>query len=106
MVFPEPKNVIFVEILLRPNFSPRSSGLPYFYRVKLDVIGFGQKAHFWNRETSYIKVLYMISHELDDILLKLFKMTRGMDGQTDMRRKRDDFLGLSHKDPLLLLRRR
>ena len=23
-----------------------------------------------------------------------------MDGQTDMRRKRDDFLGLSHKDPL------
>ena len=76
MVFPEPKNVIFDEILLRPNFSPRNSGLPYFYRVKLDVIGFGQKAHFWNRETSYIKVLYMISHELDDVHLKFFKMTR------------------------------
>ena len=75
MMFPEPKNVIFVEILLRPNFSPRNSGLPYFYRVKLDVIGFGQKAHFWNRETSYIKVLYMISHELDGVVLKFFKMT-------------------------------
>ena len=78
MMFPEPKNVIFVEILLHPNFSLRNSGLPYFYRVKLDVIGFGQKAHFWNRETSYIKVLYMISHELDDILLRLFKMTRAL----------------------------
>ena len=77
MLFPELKNIIFVEILLRPNFSLRSSGLPYFYRVKLDVIGFGQKAHFWNRETSYIKVLYMISHELDDVLLKFLKMTRG-----------------------------
>ena len=76
MMFPEPKNVIFVEILLHPNFSLRNSGLPYFYRVKLDVIGFGQKAHFWNRETSYIKVLYMISHELDDVHLKFFKMTR------------------------------
>ena len=79
MMFPEPKNVIFVEILLRPNFSPGSSGLPYFYRVKLDVIGFGQKAHFWNRDTSCIKVLYMISHELDDVLLKFFKMTRDRD---------------------------
>ena len=77
MMFPKPKNVIFFEILLLPTFSPRSSGLPYFYRVKLDVIGFGQKAHFWNRETSYIKVLYMISHELDDVLLKFLKMTRG-----------------------------
>ena len=77
MMFPEPKNVIFVEILLHPNFSPRNSGLPYFYRVKLDVIGFGQKAHFWNRETSYIKVLYMISHELDGVVLKFFKMNRG-----------------------------
>ena len=77
MMFPEPKNVIFVEILLHPNFSLRSSGLPYFYRVTLDVIGFGQKAHFWNRETSYIKVLYMISHELDGVVLKFFKMTRG-----------------------------
>ena len=78
-MFPEPKNVIFVEILLRPNCSPKSSGLPYFYRVKLDVIGFGQKAHFWNQDTSCIKVLYMISHELDDVLLKFFKMTRDRD---------------------------
>ena len=76
MMFPQPKNIIFVEILLRPNFSPRSSGLPYFYRVKLDVIGFRQKAHFCNRETSYIKVLYVISHELDDVHLGFFKMTR------------------------------
>ena len=38
MMFPELKNIIFIEILLRPNFSLRSSGLPYFYRVKLDVI--------------------------------------------------------------------
>ena len=76
MMFPELKNIIFVEILLRPNFSLRSSGLPYFYRVKLDVIGFGQKAHFWNRETSYIKVLYIISHELDGFVLKFVKMTR------------------------------
>ena len=78
MLFPEPKNVFFVEILLHPNFSPRNSGLPYFYRVKLDLIGFGQKAHFWNRETSYIKVLYMISHELDGVVLKFFKMTSAM----------------------------
>ena len=77
MLFPEPKNVIFVEILLHPNFSLRNSGLPYFYRVKLDVIGFGQKAHIWNRETSYIKVLYVISHELDNVHLKFFKRTRG-----------------------------
>ena len=77
MLFPEPKNVFFVEILLHPNFSLRSSGLPYFYSVKLDVIGFGQKAHFCNRETSYIKVLYVISHELDDVHLGFFKMTRG-----------------------------
>ena len=79
MLFPEPKNVFFVEILLHPNFSLRSSGLPYFYSVKLDVIGFGQKAHFFNRETSYIKVLYVISHELDDVHLKFYKMTRDWD---------------------------
>ena len=70
------KNVTFIEIYLRPSFSTKSSGLPDFYSVKLDVIGFGQKAHFWNRDTSCIKVLYMISHELDDVLLKFFKMTR------------------------------
>ena len=76
MMFPEPKYVIFSEILLHPTFGTKISGLPYFYSVKLDVIGFGQKAHFWNWETSYIKVLYMIFHELDDVHLRFFKMTR------------------------------
>ena len=80
MMFPEPKYVIFSEILLHPTFGTKISGLPYFYSVKLDVIGFGQKAHFWNRETSYIKVLYMISHELDGVVLKFFKITRGRHG--------------------------
>ena len=42
------KNVTFIEIYLRPSFSTKSSGLPDFYSVKLDVIGYGQKAHFWN----------------------------------------------------------
>ena len=54
------KNVTFIEIYSRPSFSTKSSGLPDFYSVKLDVIGFGQKAHFWNRETSYIDALYCI----------------------------------------------
>ena len=76
MLFAEPKNVFFVEIPLHPNISLRSSGLPYFYSVKLDIIGFGQKEHFCNRETSCIKVLYVISHELDDVHLGFFKMTR------------------------------
>ena len=61
MLFPEPKNVFFVEILLQPNFSLRSSGLPYFYSVKLDVIGFGQEAHFWNREGPYNAALHLVS---------------------------------------------
>ena len=76
MMFPEPKYVIFSEIPLHPTFGTKISGLPYFYSVKLDVIGFGQKAHFWNRETSYIKVLGVISHELDDVPLKVTQMTR------------------------------
>ena len=58
MMFPDSKNVTFVEILLRPNSSTKSSGLPDFYSVKLDVIGFQPKLHFWNRETSYINALY------------------------------------------------
>ena len=61
MLFPEPKNVFFVEILLHPNFSLRSSGLPYFYSVKLDVIGFGQKAHFWNREGPNNAAMHLVS---------------------------------------------
>ena len=78
MMFPEPKNVNFSEILLHPTFGTKISGLPYFYSVKLDVIGFGPKAHFWNRETSYIKVLGVISHELDDVPLKVTQMTRAV----------------------------
>ena len=42
MLFPASKNVIFIKFLLRLNFSTISSGLQDFYRVKLDVIGFGQ----------------------------------------------------------------
>ena len=78
MMFPDSRIVTFVEILLRLNSSTKSSGLPDFYSVKLDVIGFGQKAHFWNRETSYINVLYMIFLELDGVVLKFFKMTRAL----------------------------
>ena len=81
MMFPEPKNVIFSEILLHPTFGTKISGLPYFYSVKLDVIGFGPKAHFWNRETSYIKVPGVIFHELDDVPLKVTQMTRVVVGQ-------------------------
>ena len=40
------KNVTFIEIYLRPSFSTKSSGLPDFYSVKLDVIGYGQKHIF------------------------------------------------------------
>ena len=58
MMFPDSKNVTFVEILLCLNSSTKSSGLPDFYSVKLDVIGFQQKLHFWNRRTSYINALY------------------------------------------------
>ena len=34
MMFSDPKNVTFVEILLRPSFSTKSAGMPGFYRVK------------------------------------------------------------------------
>ena len=50
-MFPDSENTIFIEFLLRLNFNTKSSGLPDFYNVKLDVIGFGQKPHFWNQET-------------------------------------------------------
>ena len=63
MMSPDYKNVIFISFLLRPNFSTKSSGLPDFYRVKLDVIGFGQKLHFWNRETSNINTLTLVPVE-------------------------------------------
>ena len=45
-MFPDSENAIFIEFLLRLNFSTKSSGLPDFYNVKLDVIGFGRKLHF------------------------------------------------------------
>ena len=61
MMFPEPKYVIFSEILLHPTFGTKISGLPYFYSVKLDVIGFGQKAHFWNREGPYNAAMHLVS---------------------------------------------
>ena len=57
MTFPDSKNIILISFLLRPNFSTKSSGLPDFYRVKLDVIGNKYKLHFWNRETSYNNAL-------------------------------------------------
>ena len=34
MMFPDSKNVTFVEILLWPSFSTKSAGMPGFYRVK------------------------------------------------------------------------
>ena len=76
MMFPEPKYVIFVRFLLRPNFSSKRSGLPDFYSVKLDVIGFAQKPHFWKRETSIINALYLVSHELEGQYLKRLQMNR------------------------------
>ena len=36
MMFPDSKNVTYVEILLRPSFSTKSAGMPGFYRVKFD----------------------------------------------------------------------
>ena len=57
MKFPDSKNIILISFLLRPNFSTKSSGLPDFYRVKLDVIGNKYKLHFWNMETSYDNAL-------------------------------------------------
>ena len=58
MMFHDSKNITFVEILLRLNSSTKSSGLPDFFSVKLDVIGFQPKLHFWNQEASYINALY------------------------------------------------
>ena len=45
-MFPDSKNVFFVWFLLRPNFSTKTSGLPDFYRVNLDVIGFSSNSRF------------------------------------------------------------
>ena len=38
-------------------------------------------------------------HELK-LSIRSLRIDLGIDGQTEIRRKRDDFLGLSHKDPL------
>ena len=78
MMLPKPKYVIFICFLLRPDFSTKISGLPDFYSVKLDVIGFAQKPYFCDQGTSYINTLYLFSHELFDLYLKLIKMTRGV----------------------------
>ena len=75
-MFPEPKYVIFFWFLLHPSFSTKRSGLPDFYSVKLDVIGFTQKPHFWNQGTSYINALCLISHELEGQFLKRLQMNR------------------------------
>ena len=80
MMFPDSKNVIFIKFLLRLNFSTISSGLPDFYRVKLDVIGFGQKPHFWNRETSYSNTLYLVSKGENVALLLIVKNYRDREG--------------------------
>ena len=74
MMSPGPKNVIFISFLLRPNSSTKSSGLPDFYSVNLDVIGFQQKPHFFYQETSYIDALYLVSHELKCQYLKSLQM--------------------------------
>ena len=55
------KNVTFIGIYLRPSFSTKSSGLPDFYSVKLDVIGLGQKAHFWNQVGPYNAAMHLVS---------------------------------------------
>ena len=49
MRFPNFKYIVIVQILLRQN-----AGMSDFCRKNLDVIGFGQKLHFLNWETSNI----------------------------------------------------
>ena len=71
MMIPDSKNVIFIKFLLRPNFSTKSSGMPDFCSVKLDVIGFGQKPHFWNWDTSYIHTMNLVSQGEKDQYLKI-----------------------------------
>ena len=78
MIFPDSKNVIFIWILLRPNFSTKSSGLPDFFTVKLDVIGFGRKPHFWNREISYINALCSVAVENFIFHSKITQILRGL----------------------------
>ena len=41
MTFPDIKNVTFVWFPLRPNFTTKVAGMPDFYGVKVDIIGFG-----------------------------------------------------------------
>ena len=85
MRFPDSKNVIFISFLLRPNFSPKISGLPDFYSVKLDVIGLGQKPHFWNQETSCSNTPYLVLQEEQGPYLRRVKMTRG-EGEEEKRK--------------------
>ena len=50
--------------------------MPDFYSVKLDVIGFGQKPHFWNQGTSCSNTLYLIFQEEQGPYLRRVKMNR------------------------------
>ena len=79
MMFPDSKNVIYIIFLLRLNFSTIKSGLPDFYRVKLDIIGIRQKPHFLNRETSYSNTLYLVSEGENIALLPIVKNYRVRD---------------------------
>ena len=78
MRFPNSKNVVFVQILLPPNFSTKSAGMSdlYMYRVNLDVILFGQKLHFLNWETSNINPLNLFSQGVNDQTLKMAQAYR------------------------------
>ena len=42
----------------------------------LDVIGFGQKPHFWNQETSCSNTPYLVFQEEQGLYLRRVKMTR------------------------------
>ena len=44
--------------------------MPDFCSVKLDVIGFGQKPHFWKQESSYINALYLVFQGVNHQSLK------------------------------------
>ena len=43
MMSPDYEKIIFISFLFHPNFSTKSAGFPYFYRVNLDGIVLVQK---------------------------------------------------------------
>ena len=71
MRFPDSKNVVFVQILLRPTLHCKNLATLIFQYLELDVIEIKLKLHIWVWETSYINALNLISHELFDLYLKL-----------------------------------